>query len=261
MESCSALAQGPDQLPQGLLRVKHRFGDSVQPSYEGWHRQDDGTISMWFGYYNRNTEERVNVPIGPQNKFDLPVADQGQPGYFYPGYHQFVFRVDLPKDWSADKKIVWTLVANGVTLTANGWMVPGYEVDAGVISMNLSSAGGSAEGNNPPVVVGAADQTVEMGKPLKLTVTATDDGFPKPRSTRGSTVQIGGIQLRWEEYRGAGDVEFDPPNVTGEYGKSIEATTLAQFSTPGTYWVRAIGSDTQLEGFHDFKVMVTQPHH
>ena len=49
------------------------------------------------------------------------------------------------------------------------------------------------------------------------------------------------------------------PGVTGEYGKSAEAATSAQFSMPGTYWLRAIGFDTQLEAIHDFKVTVTQP--
>jgi hypothetical protein len=215
---------------------------------------------MWFGYYNRNTEERVNVPVGPDNRFDLPVADRGQPGYFYPGYHQFVFRVDLPADWGDNKKLVWTLTANGVTLTANGSTVPGYEVDSSVIAMNLSSPGGNAQGNTPPVVVGVSEETIEMGKPLRLTVTATDDGIPKPRSTRGGGAAAGGIQIRWEEYRGPGDVEFDPASVAGEYGKSVEAATSVQFSMPGTYWVRAIGFDTQLEGFHDCKVTVTQPH-
>jgi hypothetical protein len=215
---------------------------------------------MWFGYYNRNTEERVNVPLGPDNKFDGAVPDQGQPGYFYPGYHQFVFRVDLPKDWSDDKKLVWTLTANGVTLKANGYTVPGYEVDDGVIAMNLSSPGGNAAGNKPPVVSGVADQTVELGKPLQISVTATDDGIPKPRAARGSTTLVGGVQVRWEEYRGPGEIEFDPANVTGEYGKNLEATTAALFSRPGTYWIRAVGFDTQLEGVKDFKVTVIQPH-
>lgn len=254
--SRGVLAQSPlDQLPEGI-RVKHRSGDSVQPTYEGWGRQPDGTVSMWFGYYNRNTEEKVNVPVGANNNFNLPVPDQGQPAYFYPGYHQFVFRVDLPKDWPADKRAVWTVKANGVALTANGGMTPGYEVDQGVIAMNLSSPGGNAEGNKAPVVVGSSEQMAEVGKPLELSVTATDDGIPKPRAGRSA----GGIQVRWELYRGPGDVEFEPATMTGEYGKSVQMATAARFSVPGTYWLRAIGFDTQLEGFCDFKITVMKTH-
>jgi hypothetical protein len=127
-------------------------------------------------------------------------------------------------------------------------MAPGYEVDQGVIAMNLSP-GGNAEGNEPPTVTGPGDQTIRMGQPLQLTVKATDDGLPKSRGARGS-----GIRLRWEEYRGPGEATFDPPNATGQ-----EFTTSAKFSAPGTYWLRATGFDGQLEGTHDVKVTVTPP--
>jgi hypothetical protein len=243
-----------DKLPPEI-RVKHTFGDSVQPAFEGWRMQADGTVTMWFGYYNRNSEENLNIPIGPNNKFDAPDApaiDRQQPAFFYPGFHQFVFKVDLPKGWDKDKKLVWTLTANGVTLTANGWMAQGYEVDQGVMAMNLSP-GQNTEGNEPPSVDVSGDQKVELGRPLKLKLTAKDDGIPKPRGGRSG----GGIRLRWEEYRGPGEVVFDAPAGAGEYGKPAELTTEAQFSAPGVYWLRAVGFDGQLEGSKDLKVTVT----
>ena len=251
-------AQGPDKLPPEM-RVHHTSGDSLQPSYEGWQVQPNGTVTMWFAYNNRNTEEELNVPVGPNNKFEPGPIDRQQPAYFYPGFHQFVFRVDLPKDWDKDKRLVWTLTANGVTLTANGWMAPGYEVDKGVIQMNLSP-GANAIGNEPPTVEGPGDQTVEFGKPLTLTVTAKDDGIPKPRGG-GRGEGRSGTRLRWEEYRGPGEVSFDPPNGTGEYGKPVELTTDVHFSAPGTYWLRATGFDGQLEGTHDVKVTVSPAKH
>ncbi len=90
--------------------------------------------------------------------------------------------------------------------------------------MNLSSPGGNAEGNKPPVVMGQDSQTAQMGMPLKLSATASDDGIPKPRGGRGQ-----GTQLRWEEYRGPGDAEFSTPTVTGECGKATEALLPLQF--------------------------------
>ena len=42
----------------------HRFGQSIQPIYEGFERNDDGTFTMWFGYLNRNygqTEQSVEM--------------------------------------------------------------------------------------------------------------------------------------------------------------------------------------------------------
>ncbi len=43
----------------------------------------DGTYTLHFGYFNRNTEEELDVPIGPDNSFD-PGGDRGQPTHFYP---------------------------------------------------------------------------------------------------------------------------------------------------------------------------------
>ena len=246
-----------DKLPADL-HIRRTHGDSVQPAYEGWRRNDDGTVTMWFGYYNRNTEELVNVPVGPNNKFDPPANDRGQPAYFYNGFQQFVFAVDLPKDWDKDKKLVWTITTNGVTLTAIGETAQGYEVDEGVISMNLSP-GANTEGNKPPVIEGPRDQVVELGALLKLSATATDDDLPKPRAGRNGARQSG-VRMRWEEYRGPGDVTFEPSTVTGEFGKPVQAMTEAKFSAPGTYWIRVIGFDGQREGYQDFKVTVNPAH-
>jgi hypothetical protein len=250
-----ALAQNKlDNLPPDF-RVHHLSGDGVQPAFEGWRLNEDGTVTMWFGYYNRNTEEKLNIPVGPNNKFDPEPIDRQQPAYFYPGFHQFVFRVDLPKGWPQDKKLIWTVTANGTTLTANGWMATGYEVDKGVIQMNLS-AGGNDLSNEAPTVDGPSEQTAEIGKPLALTVVSKDDGLPKGRSGRTGG---GGLRVRWEEYRGPGEVYFDLPNATGQVGKPFELTTRAEFSAPGTYWLRATAFDGQLEGTHDVRVTVMRP--
>lgn len=241
-----------DKLPADF-RVHHLTGDSVQPAFEGWRLNPDGTVTMWFGYYNRNTEQNLNIPVGPNNKFDPAPIDREQPAYFYPGFHQFVFKVDLPKGWDREKRLVWTITANGVTLTANGWMADGYEVDKGVIQMNLS-AGGNELSNEAPTVDGPGDQTVEMGQPLSLTVTGKDDGLPRRRGGRGGG---GGLRMRWEEYRGPGDVYFENPTGTGAYAKPFDFTGDVYFSAPGTYWLRATAFDGQLEGYHDVKVTVT----
>jgi len=55
--------------------------DSVQPVFDGWQRNADGTVSMWFGYLNRNRKEIVDVPVGAANHFNLN-ADSGQPTHF-----------------------------------------------------------------------------------------------------------------------------------------------------------------------------------
>jgi len=173
-------AQGVlDRLPPET-GIQHAAGQNVQPFFEGWQRSSDGSISMWFGYLNRNFQERVDIPIGPENSFN-PGGDRGQPTYFYPRRQQFVFKVDLPKDWDKDKKLVWTLTAHGRTSTATGWMQPEWEVDDGVRQMNIS-LGATPPVNPPnqaPAISGPPDQSVVLGKSLKLTASATDDGLPR----------------------------------------------------------------------------------
>ncbi len=84
---------------------------------------------MYFGYYNRNTQEEVDVPIGSDNQFDYGNGDQDQPAHFYPGRRWFVFKVVVPKDWPQDKRLVWTLKNRGRTNLAKGWLEEEWEVD------------------------------------------------------------------------------------------------------------------------------------
>ena len=42
-------------------------GQTVTPVYEGWYRNADGTYSLSFGYYNRNTSEVLSIPAGTDN--------------------------------------------------------------------------------------------------------------------------------------------------------------------------------------------------
>jgi len=51
---------------------------------------------MLFGYMNRNWEEEVVVPVGPNNNLTPGQPDQGQPTHFYPRRQRFVFKVTVP---------------------------------------------------------------------------------------------------------------------------------------------------------------------
>jgi hypothetical protein len=269
----------PDVLPDES-EFNRVAGQNIQPFYEGWQKMPDGHIVMWFGYLNRNFKEIGDVPIGLNNHFDLQ-ADLGQPTHFYPRRHLFVFKVDIPRDWPADKRLVWTVNYHGKAATASGWLQPEWEVDDGVIQMNIGPGGAPPENprNQPPAIAVRADTTVSVGGNLKMAATATDDGIPKPRvrnqgavnpatATRmpmppGATppprAQLG-LRIRWILYRApesGGEVVFDQDNnapVVG--GTSSELINSATFSAPGTYWLRAIATDGMLETPYDFKVTV-----
>src|SRR5580765_5206110 len=64
---------------------QHQFGASVTPAFEGWFNNKDGSKSLLIGYFNRNLNEDIDVPIGPNNHFEPGPADRGQPTHFLAG--------------------------------------------------------------------------------------------------------------------------------------------------------------------------------
>src|SRR5262245_1589495 len=72
--SCALLAA--QTLP---LEPAHESGASVTGAFEGWFKNADGSVSLLLGYFNRNTKEEVDVPIGPDNHIDPGGPDYGQP--------------------------------------------------------------------------------------------------------------------------------------------------------------------------------------
>ena len=93
---------------------------------------------MWFGYLNRNAEEDLDVPVGPDNNVDNGNPDQGQPTHFYAGRRWCVFKVIVPKDWPVEKRLVWTLTNRGRTNQSKGWLQPEWEIDKLLISANAA---------------------------------------------------------------------------------------------------------------------------
>jgi hypothetical protein len=165
-------------------------GQTIQPVFEGWEKNPDGTFSMLFGYMNRNYEETPHVPVGPDNSFSPGPPDRGQPTHFYTRRQSYVFRVTVPADWG-QKDLVWTVNHNGKALTALGTLLPHWVLDEGVWRANRGAGingrlGANMASNEPPVarLVGADTLTVNVNEPVTLTVTATDDGKPGPRPPR-----------------------------------------------------------------------------
>ena len=59
-------------------------GQNASPAFEGWEKNGDGSFNFLFGYMNRNWEEELNVPIGPDNNIEPGGPDQGQPTRLLP---------------------------------------------------------------------------------------------------------------------------------------------------------------------------------
>src|SRR5947207_12242120 len=131
-----------------LVTVRHASGQGVAPVYEGFDINPDGSYNMWFGYMNRNYEEEVDLPVGPDNTFE-PGGDRGQPTHFTPRRHKAVFSVRVPKDFG-DQKLTWRIVAHGQTQQVVATLKPVWQIDR-----LRTTRGGNSEkisSNLPPTV-------------------------------------------------------------------------------------------------------------
>jgi hypothetical protein len=231
------------QLPFASLKSS---GQTVTPAYEGWYKNPDGSISLSFGYLNRNSEEAVEIPIGPENRIDPGEANQGQPTHFQPRRHWGVFAVKVPADFG-DKKLTWTLRFRGATYAIPGSLHSNWQIDA------LEGEAGS--GNTPPVLkfdatgpegsgplgLTAGPLSAAVGNPLTVNVWARDDG------KASTSVASGGrgaapVSLAWFKHQGPGDVTFAPQSGRAA-AAGAQFTTTATFSKPGDYVLRVRAND------------------
>lgn len=248
---------------EGLPGVPYTRGQDVSPTFDGWEKNADGTVTMYFGYFNRNADEDIDVPVGPDNSFDLGNGDQGQPTHFYAGRKWWVFKVVVPPDWPKDKRLVWTLTNRGRTNLAKGWLQPEWEVIKDGIILNgfrnrvsETAAGGY---KLPISVTGGPAQTITLPATATLTATATAlstvacEGDGQGRCATG--IDLKRFQLKWSVYRGAGKVRFDPEMSPSVSGKPITSEPRVTFSAPGKYRLRATATDGS--SFSNYDVDVT----
>ena len=255
--------------------VKTLSGNTVQPAFEGWERNPDGTYNMWFGYFNRNWAQELNIPVGPDNNIQPGGPDRGQPEFFQTGERNrrqmFAFKVVVPANWPKGDDLVWTLTTNGTTLKAFASLRPDYMVDVNVISANRGAQRDTdpVNKNTPPTIIEAPkDQTVPIGTPLALKMAVTDDGNPKPRrefdrGVEGTTNLKQLLRVSWFQWRGPGRVKFDPESVPVTNAAGVNsreggsATTKATFDKPGKYVLMAYAEDMSLFTPYSLTVTVT----
>ena len=120
---------------------------------EGWFTNADGTRGFLVGYYNRNSKQELDVPIGPDNRIEPGGPDLGQPTHFLPRRNRFVFKVHVPKGWG-DKEMIWTLTTHGKTEKAYATLRTDSKVDDVV---KASETGALGAGTILDVGSGAAD--------------------------------------------------------------------------------------------------------
>lgn len=239
------------------------FGGSITPAFEGWYDNADGTHSFLIGYFSRNTDAEIDVPIGPANHFEPGNPDMGQPTHFLAGRRYGMFAYTMPKEFTKQQKLKWVLTVNGVTTSVPFYMSPDYNLSP--FTSSEESAGGGYNlppvlrfANGGPLFAGPAaaiartmTRTASVGVPLTLDVWADDDA----KYSSGASAPLRNapppVNLTWSKYRGPGAVTFAqarPKLETLKGGQPNEAysgmaATTATFSAPGEYMLHVTAND------------------
>ncbi|MGE0159887.1 MAG: hypothetical protein AB7T31_10795 [Gemmatimonadales bacterium] len=101
-------------------------GNFVAPFFDGFYENEDGTYTLSFGFMNRNDEELIEIPLGPNNFIEPAEYDGMQPTTFpvvsYSGFggprERGAFGVIIPADYDGD--VWWTITTDGYTTRVPG---------------------------------------------------------------------------------------------------------------------------------------------
>ncbi len=240
-------------------------GQNIYPAFEGWYQNTDGTYTLLIGYYNRNKKQTLDIPIGPENRIEPGGPDQGQPTHFVVGRGWGTIAIKVPKDFG-DKKLTWTLTANGKTVSVPFGLTKGYQIEPFL---------DAAMGNKPPVfkfsengeaLTGPPKQLSAapvmagvVGQPVTISAWLTDDGHEETPTGGGAAAPPPGgapaarrlrLSATMTKYRGPGDVTFADATPAVEKDR---ISTTATFSMPGEYVIRIEGNDSSGVGGGGFQ--------
>jgi hypothetical protein len=251
------------QLPS---EPRRQFGAGITGAFEGWFPNSDGSRSFLVGYLNRNTTQVLDVPVGPNNRIEPGGPDMGQPTHFLPGRRHGMFVVPVPKDFTADQRLTWTIVVNGqaasipLRLHADYVLSPFSEIAARNTPPVLQF-----EQNGPPIqgpvasLATALIRTTDVSTALPLTLWASDDEKYTSGTNAPQRNPPPPVRLTWSKFRGPGGVTFDksnPPVEKAPGGNAAftgKSTTTARFSEPGDYVLHVTANDYSGDGGGGFQ--------
>ncbi len=232
-------------------------GRPVSPFFEGWYENPDGTYTLSFGYFNRNQDELLEIPIGPDNLIEPREFDGGQPSLFAPRRHTGVFTVTVPADFRAqDGRVVWTLRNREETHSVPGRVgVPAYQLHHFPMAMGslppslrltedgpelwgvMSHAGdgrnASTWSGESPLgsVLNPLQITASVEAPMILTVWVAD----RLASNAERDPVPGGVT--WYTHQGPAIAQFANEAPLPRASDGLASTTVV-FTEPGEYLLR-----------------------
>ncbi len=235
---------------------------------EGWYDNADGSVTISFGYHNKNAEGELVVPLGENNWIEPAEFDGIQPTYFDRGRHTGVFAITLPADRRNES--VWWHIKTGENEI---YKVPGrasaeaYQLDRrprpqGSISPVVWFEEDRERSSGLAGIVVARAEPVGTGSTVLLTVHAQDPSERDPSDSRFREPIA--LWANWAVHQGPAAVEFTrhestvvpepddpgaariarrtlrearPQDVTLPQGSGT-ANIYATFAEPGDYMLR-----------------------
>ena len=205
----ASLAAGTEEVlaqQQWLNSPLPASGNPVIPWFEGWYDNGDGTLTLSFGYLNRNARDVVEIPHGPRNRLEPAEFDGRQPTHFLASRNRGMFAVTIPES-RRDLDIWWYLTDD----QGNEYPVPGrvrssaYQLDwmprpHGSLAPWMWFTNEREAGRGPEGVFAPETLTTRVGQPLEITVQVRDESVrdaTDPRFRNGIRVNIA-----WSKYQG-----------------------------------------------------------
>ena len=242
------------------------FGAIVTPAYDGWYDNPDGSHVFLIGYYNRNWTQSVDIPIGPNNKFEPGDVDRGQPTHFLPNRNFGMFQITVPKTFGASERLWWTLTLNGTTSRVGMIMSP----DFNITPQHASEEAPNGKYNVPPILrfaqngpaiqapvaalASAQTRTAQVNVPMALELFTEDDALYASGTNAPMTRTPPVVEATVEKYRGPGNVKADGFHFeTLKGGKPMEpyagkAAGTVTFDKAGEYVVHVTLNDYSEKG-------------
>ena len=258
-------AQLPSHLRDYPLAPLKKSGDLIAPFFDGWIANEDGSVTMVFGFLNRNTEEIVDIPLGPNNYIEPKQFDGVQPTHFpvydFPGFvgkrDRGAFAVTVPAEM-AGTEVVWTLKHVGHSYSIPGRATsPAYEMSRTERALGSLSPAIRFDMNGPESTdregIYAAKVKAKVGVPVTLSAYVQDRGNRSGYEVDSLYVPVG---TNWILHQGPVGARptFDPQSISGrerakaketeaseggvDYSGWITETTQATFPEPGDYVIR-----------------------
>ena len=237
---CLVMAQAP-------VAPLSPSGQAVFPVFEGWYRNPDGTFSLSFGYFNRNAKDVVDVPVGVNNFVAPGEQNRGQPTHFEVRRHWGVFAVNVPANFGK-QTVFWTLTVRGQTYAIPGSLRAEWQIDAldGEVGSGNTPPALRFDANGPvgsgPAGIMSGPRLAAVGKPLTLTVWATDDGRSPAIATAASAAAAPQTTLTWFVHQGPAAAVFGTPTAKVPAAGGSMSTTVT-FAAPGDYVLRVRAND------------------